>query len=435
MNIENNKLVNDYLDNVCSNIRNTRMHSEIREELLCHIEDRFLSDLDKGLDDEEAIKNAVTVMGDYKKVGNDLNKIHKPSIEWGILISTILILCIGLIALNSLSNSLDLRELFISRSLVFSLIGIVLLFLSSYFNYIKLNVWSKKIYITSILLLLLCLFHEEVIGGSRAFLVLGSVSINILELSPILILISLCNLVKGVKECKSKMDFLEVYTLCFMPLIFMITFRNIPCIAIYVVGVCTILKIKKYKNRYILIPILVCFLLFLFALDGYRFMRLTSFLNPSSDPQGGTYIYNQIHTALSNSVFIGQANDFTTYLMPGFEGDFIFTFIIYRFGFLAGFITVLLCGFLLFKISKILMKVKNTYNKSLIIIMLTTLCIKFIYGILMNLGMAPHIPISIPFLSYGGTSGIINLMLIGLILNIYKIRNLSNIESLNTCNK
>ena len=264
---------------------------------------------------------------------------------------------------------------------------------------------------------------------------LGSVSINILELSPILILISLCNLVNEFKECKSKMDFLEVYALCFMPLIFMITFRNIPCIAIYFVGVCTILKIKKYKNRYILIPILVCFLLFLFALDGYRFMRLTSFLNPSSDPQGSTYIYNQIHTALSNSVFIGQANDFTTHLMPGFEGDFIFTFIIYRFGFLAGFVTIFLCGFLLFKISKILMKVKNTYNKSLIIIMLTTLCIKFIYGILMNLGMAPHIPISIPFLSYGGTSGIINLMLIGLILNIYKIRSLSNIESLNTCNK
>lgn len=435
MNIENNKLVNDYLDNVCSNIRNTRMHNEIREELLCHIEDRFLSNLDKGLDEKEAIKNAVTVMGDYKKVGEDLNKIHKPSLEWSLLISTLLILTVGLISLTFISDYLDLKELYINKSLVFSIIGIALLFVSSSFNYIKLKVWSKKIYIISILLLLLCLFSGGMIGGNRAFLVLGSFSINILELSPILILISLCNLVKEFKECTTKMDFLEIYALCFMPLIFMIAFRNISCIAIYFIGVCAVLKIKKYKNRYILIPLFVCLLLFLSALDGYRFMRLTSFINPSSDPQGSTYIYNQIHTALSNSVFIGKANGFTTGLIPGFEGDFIFTFIIYRFGFLAGFITIFLCGFLLFKISKILIKVKNPYNKSLIIVILTTLCIKFAYGIFMNLGMAPDIPISIPFLSYNRTSGIINLMLIGLILNIYKIRNLSNIESLNTCNK
>lgn len=435
MNIENNKLVNDYLDNVCSNIRNARMHSEIREELLCHIEDRFLSNLDNGLNEKEAIENAVTIMGDYKKIGEDLDKIHKPSIEWGILISTILILCIGIITLTFTSNYLGIKDSYINKSITFSFIGVVLLFVSSSFNYIKLKVCSKKIYIVSILLLLLCLFSGTVVGGNRAFLILGSFSINILELSPILTLISLCNLVKEFKECKSKMDFLEVYALCFMPLIFMIAFRNISCIAIYFVGVCAVLKIKKYKNRYILIPILVCLLLFLFALDNYKIGRLTSFLNPSLDPQGSTYIYNQIQTALNDSVLIGKANNFIPNLIPEAHSDFIFIFIIYRFGYLAGAATISLCGFLLFKISKILMKVKNTYNKSLIIIMLTTLCIKFIYGILMNLGMAPHIPISIPFLSYGGTSGIINLMLIGLILNIYKIRNLSNIESLNMCKK
>ncbi|MGG7079160.1 FtsW/RodA/SpoVE family cell cycle protein [Clostridium sardiniense] len=435
MNIENNKLVNDYLDNVCSNIKNTRMHNEIRAELLCHIEDRFLSNLDKGSDEEGAIENAVTIMGDYRKVGEDLNKIHKPSIEWGILISTLLILSIGLVSLTFTSNYLDVRELYINKSIIFSFIGIVSLFLCSSFNYIKLKVSSKKIYIISILLLLLCLFSGTVVGGSRSFLVLGSFSINILELSPILILISLCNLVKEFKKCTTKMDFLEVYTLCFMPLILMIAFRSISCIAIYFIGVCAILKTKKYKNKYILIPIFVCFLLFLLALNSYRIERLTSFLNPYLDPQGSTYIYNQIQTALHNSVLIGEANNFIPNLIPEAHSDFIFIFIIYRFGYLAGATTISLCGFLLFKISKILMKVKNTYNKSLVIILLTTLCIKFIYSILMNLGMAPHIPISIPFLSYGGTSGIINLMLIGLILNIYKIRNLSNIESLNTCNK
>lgn len=443
MNIENNKLVNDYLDNVCSNIKNTRMHNEIREELLCHIEDRFLSNLDNGLNEKEAIENAVTIMGDYKKIGEDLDKVHKPSIELGILIPTILILCIGLITLTFTSNYLGVKDSYINKSIIFSFIGIVFLLLCSSFNYIKLKVYSKIIYILSLLLLLLSLFFGAVqygnniflSYGSNTFLVLGPISINVLELSPILILISLCNLIKDYSEYKDKMDFLEVYALCFMPLILMLAFRNISCIAIYFVGVCAILKIKNFKNKYIIIPAIVCLLLFLFALNDYRIMRLTSFLNPLSDPQGSTYIYNQIQTALNDSVLIGKANNFIPNLIPDAHSDFIFIFIIYRFGYLAGAVTISLCGLLLFKISKTLTKVKNDYNKSLIGIILTTLCIKYIYGILMNLGMAPIVPLSLPFLSYGGTSGIINLMLIGLILNIYKIRNLSNIESLNTCNK
>lgn len=431
MRIEDNDMVIEYLDNICSNIKNKRMHKEIREELLCHIEESVLINIKIENNEETAIKKAIENMGDYKTISKDLNIIHKPSIDWTLIFSSMLILIIGLTSIYFTSNDINISPF--RRALLFSLIGIIALLLSSSFNYIKLKIYSKYIYVFSLLLLIYSYFFSNPINGS-AFLVIGSFSINLLEISPIIILISLCNLVKDYSKCKDIMDFLEIYALCFIPLIFMLPFKNIVYISIYFVGICSLLKIKKFKNKYIIIPTIICFILFLFALNGYRFERLTGFLNPDSSPQGTTYIYKQIQTAINNSVLIGESNNFSANLVPGFESDFIFTFIIYKFGFLAGLITIALCNLLLFKISKSLLKVKNLYNKSLIVVILSTLGVKYIYGILMNLGMLPAVGISIPFLSYGGTSSIINFILIGLILNIYKVKNLSNIENLTICN-
>ena len=144
-------------------------------------------------------------------------------------------------------------------------------------------------------------------------------------------------------------------------------------------------------------------------------------------------MYVQIKAALENSVLIGTANNFNPALVPEMFSDFIFIFIIYKFGYLAGIFTMLLSGFLLFKISKALIRTKNNYNKSLILIPLVIFATKFIFGILMNLGLLPVVGVSIPLLSYSGTSSVINFILIGLILNIYKVRNLSNIETLTIC--
>lgn len=431
MRIEDNDMVIEYLDNICSNIKNKRMHKEIREELLCHIEESVLINIKIENDEETAIKKAIENMGDYKTVSKDLNIIHKPSIDWTLIFSSMLILIIGLTSIYFASSDINISPF--RRALLFSFIGIIALLLSSSFNYIKLKIYSKYIYVFSLLLLVISYFSSPV-SWYRAFLVIGPFSINILEITPIILLISLCNLIKDYSKCKDKMDFLEVYALYFIPIIFMLPFKNIACISIYFVGICSLLKIKKFKNKHIIIPVIICFALFLLSLNNYRLDRLTAFLYPSSDSLGMSYVYNQIHTILSNSVLLGEANNFSSNLLPGFEGDFIFTFIIYKFGFLSGFITITLCTFLLFKISKSLLKVKNLYNKSLITVILSTLGVKYVYGILMNLGMLPTTGISIPFLSYGGNSSIINFILIGLILNIYKVKNLSNIENLTTCN-
>ncbi|MGL4571522.1 MAG: FtsW/RodA/SpoVE family cell cycle protein [Clostridium sp.] len=431
MRLEDNDLVINYLDNICSNIKNKRMHEEIKEELLCHIEESFLINLKVYKNEDAAIKKAIKNMGDYKKVSEDLNIIHKPTIDWSLLSAVFLLLTIGLVSLYYISTDLFITNF--QRSIVFSVIGIGAMLFASTFNYIKLKVYSKYIYGFTVLITMYSYFFSNINSVVKSFLIIGPISINLSEITPILFLIAFCDLIKKFSSYNDKFDFLKLFILIFIPFILLASLNNFFSVCIYLIGTFSLLIIKGFKKRYIIIPLLILVGLFLFSLDSYKLTRFTSFLNPNADPLGSGYMYVQIKAALENSVLIGTANNFNPALVPEMFSDFIFIFIIYKFGYLAGIFTMLLSGFLLFKISKTLIRTKNNYNKSLILIPLVIFATKFIFGILMNLGLLPVVGVSIPLLSYSGTSSVINFILIGLILNIYKVRNLSNIETLTIC--
>ena len=73
---------------------------------------------------------------------------------------------------------------------------------------------------------------------------------------------------------------------------------------------------------------------------------------------------------------------------------------------------------------------KNTYGKSLVLALTTILGIQFVWNILFNLGLAVG-GVSLPFISYSGTSIIINMFVVGIIINVYKGRSISNVELIN----
>jgi len=105
----------------------------------------------------------------------------------------------------------------------------------------------------------------------------------------------------------------------------------------------------------------------------------------------------------------------------------IFSSIVYSFGWVVGAIVVILISTLLIRIIKVAISVKNSYGKSLVIGITTILGIQFVWNILFNLGLAVG-GVSLPFISYGGTSNIINMFIVGIIINVYKGRSISKVE-------
>lgn len=85
----------EFLDNVCKEIKYKPANKTISDELESHIEEIKEENICKGMSVEEAENNAVKQMGDAKKIGKKLNKIHKPKLDFITLILAGIMIILG----------------------------------------------------------------------------------------------------------------------------------------------------------------------------------------------------------------------------------------------------------------------------------------------------------------------------------------------------
>lgn len=164
------------------------------------------------------------------------------------------------------------------------------------------------------------------------------------------------------------------------------------------------------------------------SLSPHQQKRIASFLDPNADPLGSGYNAIQAKVAIGSGGFFGKGflsgNQTQLRFIPEQWTDFIFCVIGEEFGFIGSIITVslFLCLFLrLLKISS-LAKDKNEFNSILVIGILAIMFVHFAINIGMTVGLMPVIGVPLPFLSYGGSSLMVNMFLLGIAANIYRNR-------------
>lgn len=166
---------------------------------------------------------------------------------------------------------------------------------------------------------------------------------------------------------------------------------------------------------------------FLFKiLKPHQQKRIESFLDPAADPLGSGYNAMQAKVAIGSGGLFGKGflhgNQTQLRFIPEQWTDFIYCVIGEEFGFLGG-ITVLILFLVIFiRLLHILSQVKDAFYSLIIVGILTLLFTHFAINIGMNVGLIPVIGLPLPFLSYGGSSLLQNMIFIGIVLNIYKNR-------------
>lgn len=160
-------------------------------------------------------------------------------------------------------------------------------------------------------------------------------------------------------------------------------------------------------------------------LKGYQMDRITIWLNPGSDAQGKGYNIIQSLIAFASGGFSGTGYGGSIQKMaylPECHTDFIFSIIAEEFGFLGCFFIIGLFAALVHRGLKIARRCPDMYGK------LLAIGITFIFGFQAFLNMAvasslfPVTGVTLPFISYGGTSVIVFLSMIGILLNISRQR-------------
>ena len=157
-------------------------------------------------------------------------------------------------------------------------------------------------------------------------------------------------------------------------------------------------------------------------LHGYQQERLTSFLNPSDDPNDASYQINQAVITLGSGGKAGRGEQSTQNeleFLPERHTDFIFAVIGERFGFLGAAFVLSLYALLIWRALRLLTLSKNFYGTLIAGGIAAMLLFQIFVNVGMNLGMMPVTGITLPLMSYGGSSVLVTFLAIGLLQSIH----------------
>ncbi|GAB6180376.1 FtsW/RodA/SpoVE family cell cycle protein [Desulfotomaculum defluvii] len=436
MSIEQNCKVQGYLKNVCSHIKWTETHQQVKQELLTHIEDCISEYVAEGLPEQEAIQKAIDRMGDSETLGKQLHQTHRPPTDWKLLFIVAILTGIGLIALYSIEmQGLLTGRVSVpvfSRSLSYTLLGLVALLGMTYFDYRKLKVYGWHLFAGTMFVWLMILVLSNTVINGKPYLNLGFIVINYVDaVTPAFLAVALASIFIN-KEWSKNSWFLSPVLLLVVPDIFYIMSSSWATAGIYTVMFLAIMLLSGVDKKQLICIASIPISLFVFSIltAPYRLSRLLSFINPYTDPTGSGYLYIQSIEAIKSAGLWGQGFSMVVNL-PEIHTDFIFPYIVHAFGWVAGAVVVVLALALVGIMMSVAIKIKDRYGRLMVGGLTCIFAMHFIWNILMTLGYAPLSDINLPFFSYGGSQTFINMAIIGLVLSVYRRKGLLSKAHLN----
>jgi rod shape determining protein RodA len=168
------------------------------------------------------------------------------------------------------------------------------------------------------------------------------------------------------------------------------------------------------------------------VLRGYQEERLTSFLNPSDDPGDSSYQINQSKIAIGSGGKAGRGDQSTQAeleFLPERHTDFVFAVIGERFGFMGAALVLSLYVLLIWRMLRLLTLSKNLYGTLIAGGITAMLMFQILVNVGMNLGIMPVTGITLPLMSYGGSSVLVTFLAIGLLQSIHVQAQLTSRDS------
>ena len=337
-------------------------------------------------------------------------------------IPIILLSILGVIAIYFSRNSVNNYNAFFIRQIIFLCVGIGLLFFFKCINFNYIKKYSLLIYIVSIFLLIYVLFFGKVINGSRSWINLFGISIQPSEFAKIGLLLCLD------KYIETKYDFIKSIILLIIPSVLTFLQPDTGTVLFYLVIYFSIFISMGLKKRYYIgifslvgIVLFSFFYLYFFKSDlfinifgtsfFYRIDRIVNFTRNEG------YQINNALIGIGNGGLFGNGMKYVIYI-PEVITDFMFANILTIFGFVGGVFVLILFLYLDILLVKDIFIIKK--HKFYVIGLFGLFLYQQAQHILMDIGLLPITGITLPFVSYGGSSLISYFILFGILLNIKK---------------
>lgn len=347
-----------------------------------------------------------------------------------VFTAVIILLSIGVVMVFSASSVMGINDFrdpyhYLKRQVMWAIIGLVVFFLTAKLDYHIYKYLALPGLVISFVLLILVLFVGQDIGGSVRWIKLGSFNLQPSELAKLAMVnftaVYIANKRENIRKFLSGLlPIVIILGLQFVLIMKEPDFGTAIALSITVViilfaggihfgqltslGLCTV-PLLYYLVKY----------------EDYRIKRLFAFLNPWEDPTGTGWNIIQSLTAIGSGGFfglgLGNSRQKFSYL-PEHHTDFIYAILCEELGFVGGASVLLLFFVLVWRGLRIALNAPDLFGSLLAIGITSMIGFQAVLNIGVVTGSLPITGITLPFISYGGSSLLVSLASVGVLLNI-----------------
>lgn len=360
-------------------------------------------------------------------------------IDWFLVIPTVLLVLTSILLIYSASwgkKDADIGNTY--RQIVFIAIGLALMFFLTFVDYSVFKNYSRILYLIMFLSLIAVLFFGDPVRGARSWFSIGTFGIQPAEFAKFACIIVLAKYFSINKDEMFKFKHILISGLYVLIPILLIALQPDlgSALVIFIIWLSMLLMTRvKFWHILALMSALVSFAFasWKFLLRSYQKERVSTFLDPNIDPLGTGYNVTQAKIAIgSGGIFgkgLGQGSQSQLNFLPEQHTDFIFAVLSEELGFFGGLLLLSFFGLLLFKIFKIARYAKDHFGMMLGIGIGVMILFQLVVNIGMNLGLLPVTGIPLPLVSYGGSSMIVMLASLGVVMSISRKERRERIKS------
>jgi len=351
--------------------------------------------------------------------------------DWLILLSLLVIVAMGLVSLYSALHPQIRAEptdnAFV-RQIVWLGCGLVVLFFALLFDYQQLKVVSPWIYFATLAFLVVVLIFGKEVNGAKRWLDLGFFHFQPSEIMKTVIVIQLATYLSRQEISPyPRLGELGVPLLMiFAPVVLILMGPDLGTALCVLAIASTVIFFMGIRWQYVLTfgagALVSLWPLWEYVLKEYQKNRILIFLRPDLDPLGAGYHIRQSKIAIGSGMFWGkgflEGTQNKLHFLPEKHTDFIFSVWAEEWGF-AGTLALLLAFILMVLLClQVARRSKDRFGALLVVGMTALILWQMLINIGMVIGLLPVVGITLPFVSYGGSSLISLCFAVGIVENV-----------------
>ena len=348
------------------------------------------------------------------------------NLDYVLLIVLVMLIGAGLVLLYSTSayngqNKFQDAYYYVKKQGAATVLGVIGMLIVAKIDYHKWIPFANLGYLVSIILSVLVMLVGEEYNGSKRWLSLGPLSFQPSEFSKVAIILFLACLISGQKKCVDNWHSMLRLMLPVLPVTALVGASNLStAIIILGIGVVLIFVASPKYIQFIWMGILgIGFMAIFLALESYRLERLAIWRNPEQYEKGYQTLQG-LYAIGSGGLFgrgIGQSVQKLGFL-PEAQNDMIFSIICEELGLFGAGMIIILFLILIWRFFIIAINAKDLLGALIVTGAMAHMMIQVILNIAVVTNSIPNTGITLPFISYGGTSVLFLLLEMGLVLSV-----------------